>query len=101
MVKWWVAAPSGPEKLDDGEPRRSEKTTTIVHLKLRVRSFVDSPHPAAGAGAGMSLWLEPGIISRGTLPSWVMIWRLSSAGGCLSAHTLSSLEELDIRSRGS
>ncbi|GBP27875.1 hypothetical protein EVAR_14064_1 [Eumeta japonica] len=22
MVKWWVAAPSGPEKLDDGEPRR-------------------------------------------------------------------------------
>ncbi|GBP22494.1 hypothetical protein EVAR_78672_1 [Eumeta japonica] len=32
MMKWWVAAPSGPEKLDDGEPRRSGKTTTITHL---------------------------------------------------------------------
>ncbi|GBP79332.1 hypothetical protein EVAR_99555_1 [Eumeta japonica] len=31
MVKW-VAAPSGPEKLDDGEPRRSGETTTITHL---------------------------------------------------------------------
>ncbi|GBP82789.1 hypothetical protein EVAR_57348_1 [Eumeta japonica] len=32
MMKWWVAAPSGPEKLDDGEPRRYGKTTTITHL---------------------------------------------------------------------
>ncbi|GBP40366.1 hypothetical protein EVAR_86512_1 [Eumeta japonica] len=32
MVKWWVAAPSGPEKLNDGEPRRSGKTTAITHL---------------------------------------------------------------------
>ncbi|GBP19610.1 hypothetical protein EVAR_102159_1 [Eumeta japonica] len=32
VVKWWVAAPSGPEKLDDEEPRRSGKTTTITHL---------------------------------------------------------------------
>ncbi|GBP89297.1 hypothetical protein EVAR_65280_1 [Eumeta japonica] len=32
MVKWWVAAPSRPEKLDDGEPRRYGKTTTITHL---------------------------------------------------------------------
>ncbi|GBP41079.1 hypothetical protein EVAR_32901_1 [Eumeta japonica] len=23
MVKWWVAAPSGSEKLDDGQPQRS------------------------------------------------------------------------------
>ncbi|GBP62180.1 hypothetical protein EVAR_42497_1 [Eumeta japonica] len=33
MVKWWVDAPSGPEKLDDGEPRRSGKTTTITNFK--------------------------------------------------------------------
>ncbi|GBP98155.1 hypothetical protein EVAR_101304_1 [Eumeta japonica] len=32
MVKWWVAAPSGPEKLDDGELRRYGKTTTITHF---------------------------------------------------------------------
>ncbi|GBP70449.1 hypothetical protein EVAR_41595_1 [Eumeta japonica] len=32
MVKWWVAAPSGLEKLDHGEPRRSGKTTTIPRL---------------------------------------------------------------------
>ncbi|GBP51943.1 hypothetical protein EVAR_80038_1 [Eumeta japonica] len=31
MMKWCVAAPSGSEKLDDGEPRRSKKTTTITH----------------------------------------------------------------------
>ncbi|GBP47830.1 RNA-directed DNA polymerase from mobile element jockey [Eumeta japonica] len=31
MVKWWVA-PSGPEKLDDGEPRWYGRTTTITHL---------------------------------------------------------------------
>ncbi|GBP61607.1 hypothetical protein EVAR_27494_1 [Eumeta japonica] len=33
-MKWWVAAPSGPEKLDDGEPRRSGKTTTITQHVL-------------------------------------------------------------------
>ncbi|GBP15336.1 hypothetical protein EVAR_80516_1 [Eumeta japonica] len=32
MVKWWVAAPSGPKKLGDGEPRRSGKSTTITQL---------------------------------------------------------------------
>ncbi|GBP83353.1 hypothetical protein EVAR_35446_1 [Eumeta japonica] len=32
MVKWWVAAPSGLVKLDDGEPRRSRKTTMNNHL---------------------------------------------------------------------
>ncbi|GBP71983.1 hypothetical protein EVAR_45298_1 [Eumeta japonica] len=31
-MKWWVAAPFGLEKLDDGEPQRSGKTTTITHL---------------------------------------------------------------------
>ncbi|GBP27647.1 hypothetical protein EVAR_12691_1 [Eumeta japonica] len=35
MMKWWVIAPSGPEKLDDGEPQRYGKTTTITH-------FIDS-----------------------------------------------------------
>ncbi|GBP81956.1 hypothetical protein EVAR_62775_1 [Eumeta japonica] len=33
MLKWWVAAPSGPEKLADGEPRWSRKPTMITHLK--------------------------------------------------------------------
>ncbi|GBP87006.1 hypothetical protein EVAR_55290_1 [Eumeta japonica] len=32
MVEWWVAAPSGPEKPDDGEPQRYGKTTTITHF---------------------------------------------------------------------
>ncbi|GBP66569.1 hypothetical protein EVAR_44430_1 [Eumeta japonica] len=34
MVKWWVASPSGPEKLDDGEPRRYGKTTMITHTEI-------------------------------------------------------------------
>ncbi|GBO98975.1 hypothetical protein EVAR_70223_1 [Eumeta japonica] len=40
MVKWWVAVPSGREKLNGGEPRRSGKTMTITHLthKRHMRS---------------------------------------------------------------
>ncbi|GBP23214.1 hypothetical protein EVAR_82379_1 [Eumeta japonica] len=34
VVKWWVASPSGPEKLDDREPRRSGKTKTITYLRM-------------------------------------------------------------------
>ncbi|GBP75521.1 hypothetical protein EVAR_58802_1 [Eumeta japonica] len=45
VVKWWVAAPSGPEKLNDGEPRRSGKTTTItdlIHMSATCAQDTDS-----------------------------------------------------------
>ncbi|GBP51560.1 hypothetical protein EVAR_34446_1 [Eumeta japonica] len=44
MMKWWATAPSGPEKLDDGEPRRSGKITTITLFSSHFRSLVLS-HP--------------------------------------------------------
>ncbi|GBP19784.1 hypothetical protein EVAR_8945_1 [Eumeta japonica] len=33
IVKWWIAAPSRPEKLDDGEPRKLRQSLTCFTLE--------------------------------------------------------------------
>ncbi|GBP15792.1 hypothetical protein EVAR_72635_1 [Eumeta japonica] len=59
-------------------------------------------HPTAGAGAGMRVWIEPGhLLRRETAVLGHSLWRLSSTVRCPSAHTFSSLGDLDSRSRGS
>ncbi|GBP42912.1 hypothetical protein EVAR_87291_1 [Eumeta japonica] len=84
MMKWWVAAPSEPEKLDDGEPRRSEKTTTITHLRISVRSFVrGSSTPCCGCSCGYEPMARTRASSRaGHCPLGFRYGDLQSAVGC-------------------
>ncbi|GBP46060.1 hypothetical protein EVAR_41413_1 [Eumeta japonica] len=73
MMKWWVAALSGPEKLDDGDLRRSRKTTTITYL-MRCRSLVDLPHPQFRVqvrNGGLIVASCPCVFSSGTRPRWL------------------------------
>ncbi|GBP06236.1 hypothetical protein EVAR_3584_1 [Eumeta japonica] len=55
MVKWWVAASSGPEKVDDGEPRRTGKTTTITHLTAALLYYFLTSIPGRTI-TGAAIW---------------------------------------------
>ncbi|GBP72178.1 hypothetical protein EVAR_90361_1 [Eumeta japonica] len=72
MVKRWVAALSGPEILDDGEPRRSGKTTTITHFNnhlLTIPIYDVSNERPRSYGMLMDSWMDDvdSLVSYGML----------------------------------